>query len=78
MKEEQEDNSRLVEVFSGSGWETELVKGLLKSNHIEAVLKDGLMASIAPYISPSATVLVNEDDYKAAMQIIDSQKREKA
>ena len=28
MKEE--DNSRLVEVFSGSRWEAELIKGLLE------------------------------------------------
>lgn len=74
MKED--DNSRLVEVFSGSRWETELIKGLLESNDIAAALKDGLMTTIAPYISPTATVMVNESDYEAAMEIIRSREKE--
>lgn len=69
MKEE-EDNSRLVEVYNGSRWEAELIKGLLESNEIEAALKDGLMASIAPYISPTVSVMVNEVDYESAMEFI--------
>ena len=32
MKEE--DYSRSVEVFSGSPWEAEIIKGLLESNNI--------------------------------------------
>lgn len=71
MKEE-EDNTKLVEVFAGSIWETELVKGLLENSNINAALKDGLMTSIAPYISPTSTVMVNEADYEAAMEIIRS------
>lgn len=74
MKEE--DNTKLVDVFSGSKWETELIKGLLESNDIEAALKDGLMTSIAPYISPTATVMVNETDYEAAMAIIRNREKE--
>ena len=56
MKEE--DNSRLIEVFSGSRWEAELIKGLLESNEIDAALKDGLITTIAPYISPTVSVMV--------------------
>ena len=44
MKEE--DNSRLIEVFSGSRWEAELIKGLLESNEIDAALKDGLITLV--------------------------------
>lgn len=73
----QEDNSRLIEVFTGSRWETELIKGLLESNDIAAALKDGLMTTIAPYISPTASVMVTEDDYEAAMEIIRSRDEEK-
>lgn len=68
MKED--DNSRLVEVFSGSRWEAELLKGLLGSNEIEAALKDGLMTTIAPYISPTVSVMVTEENYEPAMEII--------
>lgn len=70
------DNTKLVDVFTGSRWETELVKGLLESNHIDAALKDGLMTTIAPYISPTATVMVNEDDYEPAMEIIRSREKD--
>lgn len=71
-----EDNSRLVEVFSGSRWEVELIKGLLESNDIAAALKDGLMTTIAPYISPTASVMVNESDYEGAMEIIRAREKE--
>lgn len=37
MKEE--DKSKLVEVFTGSPWEAELVKSLLGNSDIEAVTK---------------------------------------
>ena len=73
MKEE--DNSRLVEVFNGSRWEAELIKGLLESNDIEALLKDGLMTAIAPYISPTVSVLVKEEDYESAMEVIRSRSK---
>lgn len=64
------DNSRIVEVFDGSRWEAELIKGLLESNGIISDVKDGLISSIAPYISPTVTVMVNEDQYEQAMEII--------
>ena len=64
------DDSLLVEVFTGSPWEAEITKGLLESNGIEAVLKDGIMGVIAPYISPEVAVLVNESDYQSATEII--------
>lgn len=42
------DYSRTVEVFKGSPWEAELVKGLLENNGIATIIKDGLMSTIAP------------------------------
>lgn len=47
------DYSRTVEVFKGSPWEAELVKGLLENNGIATIIKDGLMSTIAPYIALS-------------------------
>ena len=38
MKEE--DYSKAIEVFSGSPWEAEIIKGLLESNNIRCVIKD--------------------------------------
>ncbi len=73
---ENVDQGRLVEVFNGSRWEAELIKGLLESAQVDATVKDGLMSSIVPYVSPTVSVLVNSDQYTAAMEIISS--RDKA
>lgn len=64
------DNSRTVEGFKGSPWEAELVKGLLENNGIATILKDGLMSTIAPYITSDITILVSEEKYEDAMEII--------
>lgn len=68
MKEE--DYSKTVEVFSGSPWEAEIIKGLLESNDIRCVVKDGIMGALAPYIAPAVSVLVTEDEYEAATELI--------
>lgn len=68
------DDTTLVEVFSGSPWEAELTKGLLESNGVESVVKDGIMGTLAPYISPEVSILVNEDDYEEATEIIRNRK----
>lgn len=70
MKEEEEDYSKSVEVFSGSPWEAEIIKGLLESNEIRCAIKDGIMGALAPYIAPSVSVLVLEDQYEAATELI--------
>lgn len=44
MKEE--DKSKLIEVFTGSPWEAELVKSLLGNSDIEAVTKDGMVVNV--------------------------------
>lgn len=69
------DDTLLVEVFTGSPWEAEVTKGLLKSNGIEATVKDGFMGTLAPYINPEVVVLVNEDDYESATEIIKSREK---
>jgi len=71
------DDTPLVEVFTGSPWEAELTKGLLESNGIESVVKDGIMGTLAPYISPEVAILVNESDYEAATEVIRSRDKEK-
>ena len=64
------DEGRIVEVYNGSRWEAELIKGLLESSGIMAEVKDGLMSSFAPYIRQTVSVMVNEDQYDDAMEII--------
>ena len=66
-----EDKSKLVEVFKGSLWEAELVKGLLKDRGILSTIKDGLVVNVAlPETAIDVQVLVNEVDFEAAMDVI--------
>lgn len=70
-------NIRVVEVFSGSPWEAELVKGLLESNGIDSILKDGNMAAIAPYYDgQEVTIFVDQNDYEGAMEIIRAREKD--
>lgn len=77
MKEDKD--TRVVEVFTGSPWEAEFIKGLLESNGIESILKDGGgLAALAPYyIGQEIAVLVNEDDYENAMEIVRNREKGK-
>lgn len=68
MKEK--DYSKSIEVFSGSPWEAEIIKGLLKSNDIRCVVKDGIMGTLAPYIAPAVSILVTEEEYEADTELI--------
>ena len=70
MKEE--DYNKAIEVFSGSPGEAEIIKGLLESNDIRCVIKDGIIGTLAPYIAPSVSVLVTEEEYEAATALIKS------
>lgn len=69
MKEE--DKSKLVEVFSGSLWQADFVVSLLGNNEIEAVTKDGMVVNVTlPATAVEVSVLVNEKDYEAAMEVV--------
>lgn len=72
-----EDKSKLVEVFKGSLWETELVKGLLEANGVKAVTKDDMAVNVAlPETAIDVTVLVNEADYEPSMEVMRARDRE--
>lgn len=78
MKEEEEEKSnKTVEVFSGSVWEAEVIKGLLNSHEIPCVIQDGILGAIAPYLDSETSVLVTEDRYEAAKTIIANRDKEK-
>ena len=63
----------LVEVFQGSLWEAELIKGLLNSAGVEAMIKDETMSAIAsPYIEADGKVLVlvNKEEEVYAKKVV--------
>ena len=74
MKEK--DTSKLIEVFKGSLWEAELVKSLLDSNDVPCVLKDGMVVNVV-LPSSAVTVLVNEENFETAMEVVRDYEKKK-
>jgi len=74
MKEENQ--IELIEIFSGSAIQAEIVKSILNDNEIEAFLKDEYMGTLAPwYAAPggagSVKVVISSLDYPQAKIIVD-------
>lgn len=65
-----EDRSKSMEVFCGSPWKAEIVRGILESNGIRCVVKDGILGTLAPYIAPAVSVLVVENDFPTARELV--------
>jgi hypothetical protein len=64
-----------VEVFSGTSWETALVKSLLENAEIRAFTIDESIGSLAPwYVGPgghaAVKIFVPPDDYEKAMVVV--------
>lgn len=67
----------LVQVYKGSLWEAELVKGLLESAGVEAMIKDeSLSAVTSPYsnIGGEVLVMVNKEEEVYAKQVVAERK----
>lgn len=70
-------NDELIEVYQGTPWEAELVKGLLEANGVESMLKDETLGSVtAQGIGGDIKVLVREEDYSLAKEVIDERDKE--
>ena len=69
------NKNKVVEVFAGTLWEAELVKGLLDSNAISCAIEDYSIGAVtSPYLPGGGDVIVvvNEADKEQAMKIIES------
>lgn len=74
----KEDKSKLVEVFTGSPWEADLVKSLLGNSDIESVTKDGMVVNVVlPDTAVDVSVLVNEKDYESATEVVREYEKKK-
>ena len=71
MKEAAYDS--LVEVFRGNLWEAEVVKGLLQSTGVEAMIKDQSIGAVSsPYLDSGGNVLVmvNKEEEVYAKKVV--------
>ena len=67
----------LVEVFRGNLWEAELVKGLLESAGVQAMIKDETLSAVtSPYINAGgeARVMVNKEEEVYAKKVVAERK----
>ena len=65
----------MIEVFEGSLWEAEIVKGLLNTENVNCMLRDETLGTItSPYLTlgGGVKILVNDEDYQRAMNIVTS------
>ena len=74
--------NEIIEIFSGTSWEAELVKIQLDNVGIIAFIKDGFMGTLYPwYTAPggvgSVKVTINSDDYERAKLIVEEYERNK-
>ena len=59
----------MKEVFEGSLWEAELIKGLLQTEDVDCMLRDETLGAVtSPYLTSGGNVkiLVNDEDYQRA------------
>lgn len=65
----------MKEVFEGSLWEAEIVKGLLQAEEVDCMLRDETLGAVtSPYLTLGGNVkiLVNDEDYQRATKIVAS------
>lgn len=65
----------MKEVFEGSLWEAEIVKGLLQAGEVDCMLRDETLGAVtSPYLTLGGNVkiLVNDEDYQRATKIVAS------
>ncbi|MBQ4524787.1 MAG: DUF2007 domain-containing protein [Bacteroidaceae bacterium] len=63
----------MKEVFEGSLWEAELIKGLLQTEDVDCMLRDETLGAVtSPYLTSGGNVkiLVNDEDYQRASRIV--------
>ena len=63
----------MVEVFRGSRWEAEIVKGLLNTAGVESILKDESLSLVtSPYLNTGdqIAVLVNPEEEVYARKVV--------
>ena len=67
----------LTEVFRGNLWEAELVKGLLESEGVQAMIKDETLSAVtSPYsdMGGEVLVMVNKEEEVYAKKVVAEKK----
>ena len=68
-----ENEDKIIEIFSGTIWESEMVKSLLQNAEIESFLKNTNLNTYIyePIQASGAKVMILSGDYEKAKEVID-------
>jgi hypothetical protein len=63
----------IIEIFSGTPWESEMISGLLLNSGIKSFLKNNVLNSYAiePTFPGGVKVMILESDFERAKEIVD-------
>jgi|FLOH01.1.fsa_nt_gi hypothetical protein len=66
------EKEKIIEIYSGTIWESELVKSLLQSANIESFLRNTVLNSYAyePIIAEGVKVMISYSDFDEAIKIV--------
>ncbi len=69
----KKDNNSIIEIFSGTTWEAEMVKSLLEDSEIRCFLKNNIINTslLNPIIAEGVKVMISSSDYDRAKRIVD-------
>ena len=73
-----ENNEKLVTVFTGTVWQAEIIKGLLDTNEIPCAIMDetiGAITSSYAGFGKGVLVVVNEEEKDKALKLIKEQQQ---
>ena len=67
------DSSALIEVFSGTLWEAEMIRSLLEDSEIESFTRNSLLGSnlYDPIYSEGVKVMILSSDRERAQKVVD-------
>nr|WP_320119134.1 DUF2007 domain-containing protein [uncultured Marinifilum sp.] len=69
-----QNQSKPIEIFSGSSWEVEMLKTILEDQQIKSFVKDEFIGSIAPHYSAGGVgavkLLISDTDLEKAAPIV--------
>ncbi|OFY44617.1 MAG: hypothetical protein A2X18_03325 [Bacteroidetes bacterium GWF2_40_14] len=70
----ENDNDKIIEIFSGTVWECEMVKSLLENEGIECFFRNYLGTSYGyiPTSAESVRIMISDSNYEKAKIVVDS------
>lgn len=73
----EKDNDTIIEIYTGTLWESEMITTLLKDAEIQSFLKHNVLESYAfePISAAGVKVMIFSSDYNRAKEITDNYKR---